>query len=268
MQDFLADTHLHLYPCFDLDRAFSQLLDRFQEMSETITMSQTYAACLAERYDCKYFSRLLSGEDLLADFTVEDACNHSLVLRRHSDNGQLTLLPGRQVIARERIEVLALCCPGCSGSTGSSFPSDMAAADLIRAVAEQDGVAVLPWSPGKWFGKRGKVINGLLAEFTPRDFLLGDVSLRPVGWPTPLLMRKAQRAGYKIIHGSDPLPFSGEEQCFGMYGSRIRSDGPKRSPGELLRSLLQGEAAELTCWGRRSGPVALLQRLRKNAGAD
>jgi hypothetical protein len=252
----ITDTHLHLYPCFDLDRAFSLFLDQLQ--GEDAQADRV--ACLAERHDCFYYDRLRAGEDLLADFTVEDASDSSLVLQRKNDNSRLTLLPGRQVIARERIEVLALC-------TTATFTTEMSAADLIRAIHKKNGIPVLPWSPGKWFGGRGRVIDGLLRSFTPRDLLIGDVSLRPVGWATPLLMRKAGRLGYRVVCGSDPLPFSGEENSFGMYASRIETVDNNMTPDMMLRSLLTTEAANAVSLGRRSTPIALFNRLRKNAEA-
>ena len=252
--EIIADTHLHLYPCFDLDRAFSVFLDRLSKENRQATR----VACLAERFDCDYYNRLRVGEELLTDFIVEVPDKNSLVLKRKSDNNSLTLLPGRQIIAAERIEVLALC-------TSATFTTGMAAADLIKAIQEHDGIPVLPWSPGKWFSQRGRVIDVLLQAFSNQDFLVGDVSLRPLGWATPLLMRKAGRLGYKIVSGSDPLPFSGEEERFGMYGSRVRIDGNESAPDVLLRSLLQGKAATVTNFGRRSTPVALFNRLRNNA---
>ncbi|MCW5201054.1 hypothetical protein VU07_04570, partial [Desulfobulbus sp. F4] len=107
----------------------------------------------------------------------------------------------------------------------------------------------------------------LLRRFTPQDFLLGDVSLRPVGWPLPLLMRKAQRLGYKIISGSDPLPFSGEEAQFGRYASRIVSAEAALSLDDALRSLLRGEG-ETVSIGIRSTFIELFRRLRYNANAN
>lgn len=254
--EIIADTHLHLYPCFGLDRAFSVFLDRFQGEEAHVER----VACLAERYDCFYYDRLRAGEDLLSNFIVEDADENSLVLRRKNDNRALTLLPGRQIITLERIEVLALC-------TTATFTADMRAADLIRDIRQQNGIPVLPWSPGKWFGGRGWVIDGLLQSFTPGDFLVGDVSLRPVGWPVPLLMRKARRLEYRIICGSDPLPFSEEENSFGMYASRIETVDNDITPAMMLSSLLANKAVNIAGLGRRSTPFALFHRLRKNAGA-
>jgi hypothetical protein len=254
--ELLADTHLHLYPCYSFDQAFSLLLDRLAEKNP----QAVFAACLAERADCHVYNLLLAGKAALKDFTMEQADRQQLVLRRSSDGRVLHLLPGRQIVAAERIEVLALC-------TAELFADGLPAAELIRSIQEKNGVPVLPWSPGKWLFQRGKVVAALLRDFTPQDLLLGDVSLRPQGWPLPLLMGRGRRLGYTIISGSDPLPFSGEEKLFGSYGSRLVSAEQHVTPGELLRYLLAGRA-ETANFGRRSSMLAVLRRLRCNAAAS
>lgn len=249
---FLADTHLHLYSCYNLDRALSGLLDRLAAEDAQISCF----GCLAERAGFDFYTKLRQGAINLNDFTLEQSDNHQLILCRKNDHRQLTLLPGRQIIAAERIEVLALC-------TDALFADGLPAAELIKLIREQNGVPVLPWSPGKWFFQRGKVVAHLLNRFTPQDFLIGDVSLRPVGWPLPLLMRKGRRLDYQIISGSDPLPFSGEEAQFGSYASRIICTETGLSPDDALRTLLRGEA-ETVSIGIRSTFLELLRRLRYN----
>lgn len=251
--ELIADTHLHLYPCYQFDHAFSLLLDRLAGENP----QAVFAACLAERADCHVYDLLLAGEAPLNDFTIEQTDKGQLVLRRNNDGKRLHLLPGRQIVAAERIEVLALC-------TDALFSDGLPAAELIRSIQEKNGVPVLPWSPGKWLFRRGKVIAALLRDFTPQDLLLGDVSLRPQGWPLPLLMRQGGRLGYATISGSDPLPFSGEEKLFGSYGSRLVSTDQHLTPGELLHRLLAGRA-EIAHFGSRSSALAVFRRLRYNA---
>ena len=270
MQVF-ADTHLHLYPCFDLDQAFTGLLDRLQLESskDKNNASAIYAAFLAERADCNFYERLVKNYDqpkqskpLLSQFTVVTANEQSLLLQEKSSERRLTLFPGRQIISKEKIEVLGLC-------TSASFPENLPAAELVEQVQAKGGVPVLPWSPGKWFFKRGQIIDDLLHRFTGQDLLIGDVSLRPMGWPLPLLMRKARRLGYTIISGSDPLPFAGEEQLFGRYGSKITStEGATTAESieTLFRSLLNDRAVAKS-FGQRSTPLQLIRRLRSNASA-
>ncbi|WP_417908606.1 hypothetical protein [Candidatus Electronema sp. PJ] len=253
--NLIADAHLHLYSCYNLDWAFSYLLHKLKAAN----MQAIFAGFLAERVGCNFYAQMQTGNLVLHDFRLEHADRSQLTLKRKSDGCQLTLLPGRQIVAAEGIEVLALC-------TDALFAEGIPAAELIKLIREQNGVPVLPWSPGKWFFQRGKVIDGLLRQFTGQDFLLGDVSLRPKGWSLPLLMRKARRFGYKIIYGSDPLPFSGEEEKFGMYGSHIISPEEELAPDEMLGALLAGKA-EAASFGRRSTPLELFRRLRYNAAA-
>jgi hypothetical protein len=247
--DFLADTHLHLYPCFDIDLALSGCMNKLSEDLAT--------AFLAERVDCSFYSHLLQGKKILQELTVESADEEQLILYRPQDGRRLLLVPGRQIIAAEGIEVLAL-------GTRSCFTDGQPAEAIIRAIHKTGGIPVLPWSPGKWLFQRGQVIEQLLHHFSKHDLLIGDVSLRPQGWATPLLIRKAKNLGYKVIAGSDPLPFSGEEQCLGMYASRIVTPEPVVSASAALRAVLL-EQAQVFPWGRRSYPLEALRRLHHNA---
>ncbi len=253
--ELIADTHLHLYACYDFDQAFSLLLDRLVAQNP----QAVFAACLAERSACHFYQLLLRDNLALQYFSVEQADNHQLVLRRNSDDRSLYLLPGRQIVAAEGIEVLALC-------TDALYADGVPAAELIQSILKKNGVPVLPWSPGKWFFQRGKVIAALLRDFSPQDFLLGDVSLRHQGWPLPLLMRRAKQLGYAIIQGSDPLPFSGEEKQFARYGSRIVSERQITAPSTILHQVLKGQAT-VSHFGSRSNLLELLRRLRYNAAA-
>jgi hypothetical protein len=247
--DLLADTHLHLYPCFDCDQVFSTCINRLS--------GEFRAAFLAERADCTFYAQLCQGNRLLSQFTIEQTDVEQLVLCRMSDGHSLTLVPGRQIITAEGIEVLAL-------GTRTQFLDGQPAKAIISAIQSSEGIPVLPWSPGKWLFHRGQVVDRLLHHFSNQDFLIGDVSLRPQGWGTPLLIRKAKSLGYKVICGSDPLPFPGEEQSAGMYASRIVLPETPASAAAALRAVLLGEA-QVFSWGKRSNPLEALRRLHQNA---
>ena len=73
--------------------------------------------------------------------------------------------------------------------------------------------------------------------------------------------------GYRVVHGSDPLPFAGEERRFGCYASRIDNLPPSESADQLMRKLPGNSGVQITPCGRRSGPLELLQRLRENAAS-
>lgn len=256
MHTTLLDTHLHLYPSYDLPLAFNQLLDRSANMGEQVSR----AACLAERHDCRYFERLRDGDIKLNGFAVECPEENEIRLIRSKDGLVLNLLPGRQVITRENIEILALACP-------EMIDDGQPALDIIFQLNQLNRIPVLTWSPGKWFGQRGALVKRLITELNKQDFLIGDTTLRPYGWPTPHLMKRAQKNGFSVVAGSDPLPFSGEESWLGAYYTVVKSKAALTATA-LLHGIKQGdETLKLHNSGKRSNPLNLFYRLRKNAAS-
>jgi len=103
MHTTILDTHLHLYPCFDLTLAFDNFLDNTPMQGERVTR----VACLAERFDCNYYGSIASGDILPKGFNLKEIQTNEISLTRNKDNHNLTLLPGRQIISREKIEILS-----------------------------------------------------------------------------------------------------------------------------------------------------------------
>ncbi len=257
--NLVIDSHIHIYPCYSLQYAFTILIDRFN----TLDSKAVKIACLTERYDCDYFQELKEGRigDLNSGFIVShEADGDFLRITRSGDGTEFHLLPGRQVVAKERIEVIGLNHP-------KHVSDGTPAREIVDTILENGGTPMLAWSPGKWFFTRGKVILSLLERYSPADMLIGDTSLRPRGWFKPLLVRKAQRMGYKVIAGSDPLPFAGEEEAFGAYVSRTQGAFDGKSPVDILRSLTTDSSIQLNSAGNRSNPVAFARRLHKNAAS-
>lgn len=254
MHTTLLDTHLHLYPSYDLLRAFNNLLDRTAQLGEQVSR----AACMAERHDCQYFERIRDGDINLDGFVLECPEENEIRLIRNKDGLSLNLLPGRQVITRENIEILALACPDL-------IDDGQPALDVIFQLNQLNRIPVLTWSPGKWFGQRGELVKRLITELDRQDFLIGDTTLRPYGWLLPRLMKRGLQNGFTVVAGSDPLPFSGEESWLGAYYTVVESE-TDQSATALLHALKQGDKTlKWHSTGKRSNPLNLLNRLRKNA---
>lgn len=78
-------------------------------------------------------------------------------------------------------------------------------------------------------------------------------------------MKKAARMGFTIVSGSDPLPFTGEEQVMGQYGVSIDCDFDEQDPVGSIRSLLVQPRLKLPLVGKRGDLFTTLRRLFKNA---
>jgi hypothetical protein len=107
------------------------------------------------------------------------------------------------------------------------------AGEYISRIEELGGLACLPWSPGKWFGSRGKVVKGLLDADSADAFVVGDISMRSRFGPPSTLLRYARKKGFPVLLGTDPLPSQVDERLVGSLGSELALT---RSPEELLSS--------------------------------
>jgi hypothetical protein len=253
----IIDTHVHLYPCYDLALALRCLDSNLSQLAPDAVK----IALLAERHDCHVFTKLASGSiDLTGDgIQVSTSGEEGALVLNVDDGNALYLLSGRQIVTEERIEILGVAMAG-------HIEDGLAAADTISAVLAGNGVPILSWAPGKWFFGRGKVVDSVLAKFGPGKIIVGDTTLRPTIWPEPRLMQKAARDGIGIVAGSDPLPFAGEEVRAGTYASIVDCDFSGETPLTDVRNALLGAGREERV-GDRSSVLTMLSRLKQNAAA-
>lgn len=250
------DAHVHIYPCYDLRTA----LDSLRANLAASGSGECCMAFLAERSDCHFFAECRERVALLpgARIRVEDKGN--VLLMREEGYPDLYFFPGRQITTRERLEILALV-------TDRSVPDGLPAQEVIARVRENGGVAVVNWAPGKWFFERGKIVENLLAMNRPGTLLVGDTSLRPQGWPMPLLMKRARAMGFGLVAGSDPLPFPGEERVLGSYGMEVAAPFDPADPAVSVRTILSAPGFRPQLIGRRGRPLTTLLRLIRNGRA-
>jgi len=250
----VADTHLHLYDDYPLAGAMSRLFGNLAALVDTPPGAPVVRiGLLAEAAGCRFHERLAAAGSGPVTAGPEEG---SLSVSR---DGQFLgfLLAGRQIVTAEKIEVLAL-------AADLVVPDGLPLEKALNAIREGGAVPVLPWGAGKWLGRRGERVRRLIADADPSDFLIGDTSLRPGRWPTPAPMREAAGRGFRVIAGSDPLPFAGDERFMGTYGIACRTDFDPERPVTSLRRILTDAACPLQTVGRRNGPAAFVRRWIRN----
>ncbi len=220
----------------------------------------TYLAFFAERFDCHYFQEMQNKyrESAHSPTQIEDFGEAFLL--REQGHKDIFLFAGRQVITRERLEILAL-------TTDMEIPDGLPVHDVIDRINRADAIAVLSWAPGKWFGGRGKIVNRLLEDYSPHELQLGDTTLRPWCWLEPLLMRKGIKSGFSVLAGSDPLPFAGEEVMMGRYVSGWQMEFDFHDPVGSVRNYLKESGKCPERIGKRGFCIETMTRLYKNAKA-
>lgn len=243
----VADGHVHLYGCYD----FSRLLSLASSSLGTLARpGEALGIFLTERAECDFFRAACCRH---AEFVPLERQGEEIVAGRI---GELFVFAGRQIATSERLEVLALC-------SNDSFADGLTFEESLAQVRASGALPVLPWSPGKWTGKRGRIIERVLADAKPGELLLADSSLRPRGIPEPVVFQNARSRGFGIIAGTDPLPFPGQESEVGTFGFRL----PHFDIGSPLRSVrdaLLKPHPEIETVGKRSSLPAVIKRLWKN----
>jgi hypothetical protein len=236
-----ADTHVHFHPCFEegpfLDAAAESLL---QDLAPTSVI--TAALCLTESHGDNWFAtlaRLGDGDAIQGtEWRKLDTEERNSVIVEDRRGRKLAIIAGRQIVCRERLEVLAL--------GHLEVPDDgQPIRDVLRDVERAGAVPVLPWGFGKWTGDRKQVVQQLLDE-PPCEFVLGDNGGRLRMLAEPELFAVARKKGFCILPGTDPFPFHWDGRRVGSYGMEWRGGLEPGAPFRSLKSLIaeQGRAGE------------------------
>lgn len=258
----LADAHVHIYPCFDIDRAMNYAIYNLSRISRQLEHNLEcanikFALFLTERNDCNFFSDIATAKLSLAKGWKITLLKQGPSLSLTKDNTMLYLFPGCQIVTEEHLEVLGL-------GTTTRFKDGLSLFDTIRAVMNDGSIPVLPWSPGKWTFNRAQKIDEAIATFSPDNLMLADNALRPYGWGEPSLISKGKRKGFRVLAGSDSLPFCGEEQRIGSYCIPFLhiSEWNETEPLASMRQVFK--KAPLSPVGRRLSLPILILKLIKN----
>ncbi|MBU4212755.1 MAG: hypothetical protein L6437_05770 [Kiritimatiellae bacterium] len=290
-----ADGHVHVYPAYDIKAMFCNLIQNLDRLAGLPARLQRYAqhcgqavatapalragaagfaesgtigngihklAFLAESREHDFFCRLKDQDKAIVGHGLEITSGPDPVCVTVSfhEVGRVCLVAGRQIVTRERLEILAL-------AMRAKIPDGLPARDVIQRVVEAGGIPVLAWSPGKWLFARGHLVRDLIESDQGQILRLGDTTLRPTLWPEPRLMKLARARGMTVIPGSDPLPLAGEERYAGTYGFIYQGAFDASQPAVSIGRMLAGPAAAswagygLTPVGARCRAWAVVRRL-------
>jgi hypothetical protein len=266
----LVDGHVHVHGCFDVAKVFDAAADNFAAAAHALGVHHHDAVlCLVESRAERFLDgvrtrrggRVWRGRHGFWE-AEETAEPETLVVRRGST--RLNVVAGRQLVTRERLEVLAL-------GTTAPLPEGEAIDTTLAAVRDAGAAAVLPWGVGKWLGARGAVVARVLADPRWRHVFLGDNGNRLELGPEPAQFALARRAGRAVLPGSDPLPLPGQERRVGAYGFAVDVDLDPLQPAAALLALLKSGSTYVV-FGRREpltrfvgNQLALKLRARRSA---
>ncbi|NQT25501.1 hypothetical protein HQ585_09100 [candidate division KSB1 bacterium] len=257
----LIDAHVHLYPNYNLNLAFrigvENLVEAYQKTDHDLPSNSTIVWLLTERNDCRLFDEITETPNLFTQSNrqVRMGKEPGALLIQQEKLPDLYILAGRQLVSTDGLEVLALT--GWKKCPDRKYP----AIDLIKQVNECGAIPVLNWAPGKWFLKRGKIVRDLIGTSKkPFPFVIGDTPLRHSLWSQPKQMKQAIRKEIKMLAGSDPLPFKGEESMIGTYGNAVQGVFDPDKPVTSVRNILKDSKSKIQIIGKRNNPVKFAWR--------
>jgi hypothetical protein len=210
----LVDAHVHVHGCFDDASFLDSAAENFRRGAAQVGIPGPYGACLllAEAGDTHWFRRLREGRQERSgswDFapTEED----SSFAAHHVSGERLFLIAGRQIATREGVEALAL-------GRDVEIPDGLALAETLDRIRAEEALPVLPWGFGKWWLRRGSLVEEAFRRRGSGELFLGDNAGRLGMTGPPRLFQEARSQGVPVLPGSDPLPFAEHCARAGSYG--------------------------------------------------
>ena len=265
----LADCHVHIHRCFELDAFLDSALANFRRAAVELGIwpAPHGALLLSETGGEHAFDRLLKLTPKSSDraWTFRPTSEATSLIACKGDEDRLILVAGRQIATREGLEVLAL-------NSNQEHPDGSDFQGTLDAVLASGCLAVVPWGFGKWWFRRRAILRHVLRTRRDPGLFLGDNAGRLGLGPTPRLFAEARSVGVRVLPGSDPLPFRSQVAKIARYGCLVGGPLELDRPGASLVHALATSESHPRIYGRleRVGTFCLHQALmqaRKRCGA-
>ncbi len=254
----LADAHVHIYDCYNLELFMDSALKNFDTAAPSVDSGNSiYVLMLTESAGFDYFSGLPEiFRQNPGSWRIELTDEKEMLRAVNLNGGSFFIAAGRQIVTLEKLEVLALL-------TGEAFEDGLDIETTISRVLEKGGIPVVPWGFGKWTGRRGKILARLIESYGKTGFFLGDNGGRPGFLPMASQFIKAREKKIPVLPGSDPLPFPHESNRPGSFGFFCRENISDKYPLRNLKKIISDPAIKLLPYGN---PEKFLRFLKNQVG--
>ncbi len=251
----LVDAHVHFYPCFDQEVFLQQASRNFARAAARLGRDDATGVLLFTEGAGDHFFRQFrdsAGDPPRAGWSFRRTEEEDSLLAIENNVVRMVFVAGRQIVAAEDLEVLAI------GAAGD-FPDRKPIAETVEAVRAAGALPVIPWGFGKWWFARGKLLDQLLLVQDPGEFFLGDNRARLHGTPRPGQFVRAEERGIRVLPGTDPLPFPDQARKAGSYGFTFEGGLDPDRPTASLRNRRRDPETRLRAYGRGEGIVPFLR---------
>ena len=255
------DAHVHIHNCFNLETFFDSASNNIKTKAAQLGFDNQFIPVLmmAESANMNWFHSLCEyGKGHNPDILENMGCweiqllPEESVLKAVHQNSEIYIFNGRQIVTAEGLEVLALV-------TSNFFSDGLPLKETIELVRRGDGIPVIPWGFGKWWGHRGKIITKLINGPTKPGFFIGDNGGRPWFLPRPVFFNLAETSGIPILPGSDPLPFASENHRAGSLGLFLPGQISDSSPTSGIKDIILNSAGNIRSFGNLENPFRFLR---------
>jgi hypothetical protein len=256
---FSIDSHFHIYKQFRpdnlLDIAYKQLMNHAREVNtDREILPVLFLADNINSTGYEFFNKnaVITHQESMTAWVkdTEHQDNNSILLRKNSSE-KILLVRGYQLITDENLEVLII------GRKVSASFNHQPINDIIKA-HKDDCLVILPWAVGKWLGKRGQIINKMIELYGNCDFCLGDNGGRPGVWQQINQFDLAEKKGFSILRGSDPLPLRGEEKKAGSYGFSLKVNNVTELSARSVITLVQSQIDHMIEFGQQESNIRFI----------
>jgi hypothetical protein len=237
-----VDWHVHAHQAGDM----TAVLDSAAAAFMRVNGAPSGVLMLAEMPGQQVFAALSEGG--AAGWAVQ-ATEEATSLLATRGEARIVVIAGYQVLTAERLEILAY---GTRLRPREGLPAET----MLRDLAQQDVLAIVPWGVGKWLGRRGTVVGNLVRALPPHVLALGDNAARPGLWPTPAAFHEAASRGIAVLPGTDTLP--GARPAAGQFGSLVPGAISLARPLAAVRRAVE-RPATLKRYGTLASPATFLR---------
>ncbi len=245
-----VDSHVHLHPCFALERFLDAARDNLERGARELAnvAANPGVLLLTESWGVRRLRSIIEGPapSQAGAWSLTPGADDLSVHAQRDGGGSLVLIEGRQIATRERLEVLAL---GCAVEVADGVGLD----EAMGRVLDSGAVAVIPWGFGKWWLSRGRRVAEAIGVADRHRVFLGDNGGRLRFGPRPALFREGEALGFRVLPGSDPLPFAREVSRVGSYGFAVDVAIDPAAPARSIAERLASPGPGFDVFGRRAG---------------
>lgn len=243
---FLIDAHIHIHGSFDLVTFFNSAKSNFLSQSQKLGVNSSQSVlCLTESHKVDFFKKLkqkCQKKEKIGSWEISLTLNKNTLCLTDENNYQLFLIAGRQIVTKEKLEVLGL---GLIEDQEDGKPID----EAIQFVIDKNSIPVIPWGVGKWFGNRKKIVENLVQN-NKFPIYLGDNGNRPFFWNKPKIFKSASKKEILNIPGSDPLPFDNGVNKPGSFGFILEGILDIEKPFDSLYEKISSTKEQFATYGR------------------